>query len=319
MKMMNRRSIAEISSTVDERMIGTIEGDEDGPCIILLSGVHGNESAGVEAVTDVIEEIRGLQPKFRGKLFGIRSNLKALQQHVRYVDEDMNRLWYPAIIKNIKTTPADELQSSERREVKQLLQLLDEITFRSGPKIILADLHTFSAEGCMFSLTCPEKPQTELVSKLYSPMVFGIEETLRGTVLNYYQKKNMISFGLEGGQHDKESSRYNLKASVFVLLCAAGCLDAAQIPALEEYDDYLKSITKNLPRSTELVYQHIIEPGDDFKMRPGYKNFQRIEKGEWLATDREGKIEAEANGYILMPLYQAQGDDGFFIISDQDS
>lgn len=316
---MNRRSKAEISSTFNERMIGTVDGDEDGPCIILLSGVHGNESAGVEAVTDVIEEIRGLQPTFRGKLFGIRGNLKALHRNVRYVDEDMNRLWYPAIIKNIKTTPEKELQSNERREVKQLLRLLDEITYRVESKTILADLHTFSAEGYMFSLTNQSERQTQLVSRLYSPMVFGIEETLRGTVLNYYQKKNFISFGLEGGQHDKESSRYNLKASVFVLLCAAGCLDAAQIPLLAEYEDYLKSITKNLPKSTELVYQHIIEPGDDFKMRPGYKNFQRIKKGEWLATDREGKIEAEANGYILMPLYQPQGDDGFFIISDQDS
>jgi succinylglutamate desuccinylase len=319
MKTMNRGSKIEISTTFNERMIGTIEGDEDGPCIILLSGVHGNESAGVEAVSDVIEEIRGLQPTFRGKLFGIRSNLKALQQNVRYVDEDMNRLWYPAIIKNIKTTPEEELKSSERLEVKQLLKLLDDITYRVKSKTILADLHTFSADGSMFSITNHNERQIRVVSKLYSPMVFGIEETLRGTVLNYYQKQNFISFGLEGGQHYKESSRYNIKASLFVLLCAVGCLDAEQIPFFKEYNDHLKSITKNLPQRTELVYQHIIEPGDEFIMRPGYKNFQRIKKGEWLATDREGKIEAEANGYILMPLYQAQGDDGFFIIRDQDS
>ncbi|HEX6982371.1 MAG TPA: succinylglutamate desuccinylase/aspartoacylase family protein [Balneolaceae bacterium] len=316
---MNRRNEAKISSTADERMIGTIEGDEDGPCIILLSGVHGNESAGVDAVSDVIEEIQGLQPKFRGKLFGIRSNLKALQQNVRYVDEDMNRLWYPAIVKNIKTTPEEELKSSERREVKQLMKLLDKITYRVESKTILADLHTFSADGSMFSITNHNERQTKLVSRLYSPMVFGIEETLRGTVLNYYQKQNLISFGLEGGQHDKESSCYNIKASLFVLLCVVGCLDPKQVPAFDEYNSYLKSITRNLPERAELVYQHIIEPGDNFRMRPGYKNFQRIKKGEWLATDHEGKIEAEVNGYILMPLYQPQGDDGFFVICDQDS
>jgi succinylglutamate desuccinylase len=62
----------------------------------------------------------------------------------------------------------------------------------------------------------------------------------------------------------------------------------------------------------------MIEPGDDFRMRPGYQNFQPVKKGEWLANDQDGKIVARCDGYILMPLYQSQGDDGFLIIQEHE-
>ena len=49
-------------------------------------------------------------------------------------------------------------------------------------------------------------------------------------------------------------------------------------------------------------------------MMPGFKNFQPIEKGQLLGHDARGEVRAPKNGCILMPLYQQQGDEGFFII-----
>jgi len=40
---------------------------------------------------------------------------------------------------------------------------------------------------------------------------------------------------------------------------------------------------------------------------------QRVRAGETLASDRQGKIAAPVDGRILLPLYQQQGDDGFFL------
>ncbi|MFT6360775.1 MAG: succinylglutamate desuccinylase, partial [Saprospiraceae bacterium] len=37
-------------------------------------------------------------------------------------------------------------------------------------------------------------------------------------------------------------------------------------------------------------------------------------KGEILATDKNGNVVAKQDSLILMPLYQKQGDDGFFLI-----
>lgn len=317
---MDTLATADVSiSPPGSRFIGSVEGSESGPTVIALAGVHGNETPGVEAVIDVLKDLQVKQTEFRGELIGVRGNLRALEQNVRYIDEDMNRLWFPSILEKIQETPESELDSHERKEVKRLLQVLNKLIEEANTPTILVDLHTFSAEGYMFLITSPVERQINLLSSLHAPMVYGIEETLRGTTLAYFRKKDLISFGLEGGQHNNRLTTYNMTASLMLLLCAAGSVEAEQVPVVEEYHEHLKDHTRSLPSEVELVYQHIIEPGDEFSMRPGYQNFQPIKKGEWLAKDNYGKIYAETDGFILMPLYQNQGDDGFFIIKDQDS
>ena len=58
----------------------------------------------------------------------------------------------------------------------------------------------------------------------------------------------------------------------------------------------------------------MIREGDDFVMEPGFTNFQPVERGQTLARDRRGPILARESGQILMPLYQKQGTDGFFLV-----
>jgi succinylglutamate desuccinylase len=49
-------------------------------------------------------------------------------------------------------------------------------------------------------------------------------------------------------------------------------------------------------------------------MKKGYRNFQEIAQNEILATDKNGVIKAPYDCRILMPLYQKQGNDGFFLV-----
>lgn len=302
----------------EDRVLGIIEGDPSGPTVVVITGMHGNEYAGVDAAQNIFNMLEGIRPQICGRLVILRANLPALKNKVRYLDEDMNRLWFPSIIERVRNTPEAELETNERRQMKQLLTVLDDIKERSEKPVVLADIHTFSAEGSMFSITSSDPRQRKLLSNLYVPMVFGIEESLRGTALGYYQKQGFISFGLEGGQHTNELTEYNITASLLLLLHAVGSIKKQYVEKIEEFERHLKEHTHNLPVETELVYQHIIEPDDGFAMRPGYSNFQPIKKGEWLANDNEGKIIAQTDGYILMPLYQKQGNDGFFIIKENE-
>ena len=318
---MNKTATAEITTNISEdRIIGSINGDPDGPTVIVLAGLHGNEPAGVQAATTIIDKLKDVTPQIRGRLIALQANMPALNQDVRYIDEDMNRLWFSSIVDDIRDKSVNEISSNERREIKRLIPIFDRIMSRYNDQpVILADLHTFSAEGYMFTITCSNPRQRKLLSNLHVPMVFGIDESLRGTALRYYQEQGFISFGIEGGQHEDELTAYNITSSLMLLLQAVGCIEQQYVSEIKKYETDLRSQTKHLPIETELVYQHIIEPGDDFNMRPGYKNFQPITKGEWLATDQNGKIEALCDGYILMPLYQSQGNDGFFIIKEHES
>lgn len=315
---MRSPTIANKQFETEDQVLGTIEGDPNGPTVIVMTGMHGNEFAGVDAARNIFDMLDGIHPKINGRVIILQANLPALEQEVRYIDEDMNRLWFPAIIDQVRNTPEAQIESSERREMKKLLAVLDGIERGTDGPIILADIHTFSAEGCMFSITNTAHRQRKLLSKLHVPMVYGIEKSLRGTALGYYQQQGFISFGLEGGQHKNELTEYNITASLLLLLHAVGCIEKQYVEEVKEFERHMRNHTRHLPVETELVYQHIIEPGDGFRMRPGYSNFQPIKKGEWLASDKDGKIMAEIDGYILMPLYQNQGNDGFFIIKENE-
>jgi len=83
-----------------------------------------------------------------------------------------------------------------------------------------------------------------------------------------------------------------------------------------QHDQILINYSKGLPKMTELIYVHVIKPKDNFVMRPGFQNFQKIKSGELLAKDKKGDIHAKHEGLVLMPLYQKQGEDGFFIIKE---
>jgi len=317
---MNNLATTDFATELSEkRIIGSIEGDPGGPTVVVLAGMHGNEPAGVSAATNILNKLKGVGPSINGQLLLIRANIRALEQGVRYIDEDMNRLWFPSIIENLREAPEEKIESSERIEIKQLLTIFDRLKAQTDQPVILADLHTFSADGYMFTISSTDPRQRQLLANLQVPMVFGIGESLRGTALRYYQKQGFISFGLEGGQHQHELTEGNITSALMLLLQAVGCIQQQYVSEIRDYRQYLKSQTKHLPVETELVYQHIIEPGDNFKMRPGYQNFQPVKKGEWLANDKDGKIVARCDGYILMPLYQSQGNDGFFIIKEHES
>ena len=51
-------------------------------------------------------------------------------------------------------------------------------------------------------------------------------------------------------------------------------------------------------------------------MKPNITNFQVVKKGELLGYDVNGDVLSPFNGKILMPLYQEQGNEGFYIIQN---
>ena len=49
-------------------------------------------------------------------------------------------------------------------------------------------------------------------------------------------------------------------------------------------------------------------------MEDGYRSFQRVPKGSLLANEKGNLIEMKNKGILFMPLYQKQGEEGFFLI-----
>lgn len=303
------------------RIIGQYTGTKRGPLFVCFAGIHGNESAGVEALnilfTLLINE-PNLNPQFEfcGRMIGVAGNLQALRQKTRYLQKDMNRQWTPENIARIKSSTADQLEA-EDAEIKAILQLIDqEVSTYRPEKLIILDLHTTTASGGIFTVACDDPESVAIGTELHAPVIKGLLRGIHGTTLHYFKTENVgvptVAVTFESGQHKDPLSVNRAIAATINCMRTIGSVKAEHVE--NRHDALLIEYSRALPKVAELIMCHRIQEGDDFVMVPGYENFQRVKKGELLAHDRYGPIYAEADANILMPLYQEQGDDGFFLI-----
>ena len=306
---------------VPERIIGTYTGKEKGPLLIVFGGMHGNEPAGVKALEKMfemleVEPIANPDFNFKGKLVGLRGNIRAMRAGKRFIVKDLNRQWTPENVHRIKNAPIENLDA-EDLEIKENLEVIESIIADYQPdKIVVLDLHTTTAFGGIFSIPTNEPESIRIAVELHAPVVKGLLKGIKGTSLHYFNNDNFepdtVAVCFESGQHNEELSINRAIAALTNCMRTLGCVEANHIE--NKHDSLLIEYSKDLPKIADLITVHDIKPGDDFKMAPGYKNFQAVAKGETLASDRNGEIAAIDDGLILMPLYQKQGDDGFFLI-----
>jgi len=297
---------------VSNRIVTDLDTGDTGPVLILIGGIHGNEVAGVTAIRKASEWLSRDGVLISGRVVGIVGNPGAVRQQVRYQDEDLNRIWLPEILQKVRSTDESNLRSSERRDLKELLEILDPILSDRSRRVIAVDLHSFSAPEGYFAITPESGYNEELLKEIGIPAIFGIEKILPGTLLNYIHQNGHHAFAFEGGSHYSADTLVNMVSFIRKLVTELGMSDS-----IEQIDNsnLQKSLINTLPSRMELVYQHNIDPADQFVMRPGFINFQPINQGDWLADDISGKIKAPLGGYILMPLYQNKGNEGFFLVA----
>lgn len=307
---------ATAATTPYARQLGSYAGEPGGPLILGIGGIHGNEPAGTVALANVLRHLHVTRPPFFGKLVGWRGNLQALQRGARYVHRDLNRMWSPVRLAALQAQTLDEATTSETHEQEQLLAAIEAELAQPYSQAIFLDLHTTSSDGPPFALVSDTLINRNLALQLPAPLILGLEESIEGTLLNYINELGHAALGFEAGQHQAELSVRNHEAAIWATLVAAGCLAPVDVPHWPDLLQTLRESSRGLPPVFELRYRHAIRPADEFVMLPGFVNFQKVARGQLLAHDRYGAVHAPEAGYLFMPLYQAQGEDGFFLVRE---
>ncbi len=303
----------------DERVIGRFKGYKNGPLLIVIGAMHGNEPAGVRAIEFMVKmlEVEPItNPKFTysGSFLGIRGNIKASTENKRFIKQDLNRLWTEENVTRI--LKSDKLGPEEEELLDIYRTIAKEVYHRQPTSVVVMDLHTTTAKGGIFSIPTDDPESERIASELHAPVIKGFLKGIKGTLLHYYSKNRFdvpcTAVCFESGQHEEDLSVNRAIAAITNCLRSLGSVSADDVE--NRHDHLLITYSDGLPKRAALKDVHGIKPGDEFRMKPGYKNFQPIKKGEVLAEDKHGEILASTDGLILMPLYQPQGDDGFFII-----
>lgn len=297
-----------------ERVIGRHDSGLDGPLIVVVGGLHGNEPAGVHAAFQVLETLQLERITVRGRVVALAGNRAALAERERFLARDLNRVWCDAEIGALRRRdPAHD--DPEGREQRELLQALEsEVDAWDGP-LNLLDLHTTSAGGAPFCLAADTLQNRALAGCLPLPMVMGLEEGIEGPLLSWLADRGHPALVVEGGRHEGPQTEAQLAAAVWIYLAAAGALDSDQAQVVAAHE-FLQEAASGPPGVFEIVHKHPVATGDAYRMLPEFDNFQPIDIGQPLANDRHGLIRSPCRGLMLMPLYQDQGSDGYFLCTE---
>lgn len=308
-KMPQPVAILNMKETQSSRIIHHVKGVSEGPIVVFFGGIHGNEPAGVTALEKVLID---LDPKvIKGEIYGIYGNLKALSTNKRFIEKDLNRIWTED---RVKALPTKQRLTAEEEEQVELFDIIQGILKTNNNPVYFIDFHTTSSPTLPF-ITINDA----LINRYFSmhfpvPIVLGIEEYLEGPLLSYLNKQGYVSLGFEAGQHTDTDSVTNCEAFIYLSIVIAG------LSAMENFIRYpnfyrtLRNQARGLREVFEVMYKYEIKPFEEFKMNPGFVSFQKIKLGDELALSNDTIIKSPITARLFMPLYQKQGEDGFFII-----
>lgn len=307
-------SVTDETAALPDRVLAALGDPDRGPTLIVVGGLHGNEPAGWEAAQRVATALADREGHVRGRIVFLTGNRTALARGCRFVDRDLNRAWTDDVVERIRTEGPGA--SVEDREQAELLDVLDQLIDESRGIPYLLDLHTTSGPGGPFTTVADALPARDLGLRIPVPLVLGLEEMVDGTLHDWIACTGTITVAFESGQHEESLAIDRAEAAIWIMIEGLGLLPAEQLPEAAEATTFLSEVGRGLPVALEMRYRHPVEPEDTFEMLAGWENFQPVRRGEVLAHDVSGTIASPEKGRMLMPLYQEQGEDGFFIVRE---
>lgn len=292
------------------RIIGKYTSNKEGPLLFVTAGVHGNEPSGVRALQKVFKELEKAKPEIKGTLIGVAGNTEALNENIRFVDEDLNRTWTE---KNIS---AGKGETCEQREMFEIINVLEQYNEQDFPKRYFLDCHTTSSPSVPYISVQVVNDNDKWAHEFPTYIIRGFSDIVYGCIDHYLSRIGITGFVFEAGQHTSKEAEENQEGMIWLALSKACNLDLNSISCYPECVTNFSE--KNAPeqKTFEIIYRHGLENHDNFKMEPGFENFQKIEKGQLLAVHNRKEVRSEWDDYIFMPLYQPQGNDGFFVVKE---
>lgn len=283
--------------------------------IILIGGLHGNELTGIKAIERIFKKIEDDKLEIRGKIIGLKGNKKAIEKKERYIDYDLNRCWTAEHIQHLSNS---HYVFAEDEEVLELNNFFDGLSNYDATQRVCVDLHTTSSDNGNFIVVPEVTSNDPVINALKLPLILDLEKHIKGTLLKYLTRKGYLAFAFEGGLIGSEVAIELHTAGIWEILLASGAVSPKQINGIMQIGTLLQTFAAELPHKLRVRHHYWITEEDNFRMKPGYLNFQKVKAGEVIAEDRNGSIQISMDGLIFMPLYQRSGNDGFFVVEEID-
>ncbi len=310
---MQAQTLATNTTKLGSRVIGSMLGGGPGPTVVVFGGIHGNEPAGVLALNQVFQKLERMKASPGGNFVGLAGNMTGLKEGKRFLEKDLNRIWSDANIREARQKPLAQ-RTAEEQEMLDLIGRIREIISQHQPPFYFIDLHTTSSQTLPFITINDALINRKFAQCFPAPIILGIEEYLQGPLLSYLNEEGYLALGFESGQHEEEAAIERAEAYIWMVLAHSGLLKRQDIPNYEKYCQLLEKAAEGDRNFYEITFRLDLSPADAFEMKSGFQSFQKVERGTALATYNGDTIYLKKDSILFMPLYQKQGEDGYFLI-----
>ena len=195
-----------------------------GPHVMIVSLIHGNEIAGAIVLDRLLR--RGVRPR-RGRLTLGFANLAAFDRFdpaqptaSRFVDEDLNRIWDPAVLDGPRV-------STELMRGRQIRRLVDQAD-------VLFDLHSMLWPADPLMLSGSTERGRALACEIGVPSLVVADRGHAGgeRLIDYEpfssRRSSRVACLIEAGQHWESDTVATTEAAVLSLLGLYGMATAAE-------------------------------------------------------------------------------------------
>ncbi|MDO5620352.1 MAG: succinylglutamate desuccinylase/aspartoacylase family protein [Paracoccus sp. (in: a-proteobacteria)] len=261
----------------------TFDSGQPGPHVAISALVHGNEPCGALALDRLL---RADTRPLRGRLSLVFVNTEAAAAFdpsepdaSRWLDEDMNRLWSPAVLDDASRPLTAEL--SRARELRPWLETVD----------LLLDLHSMQHKTPPLALAGWQDRGVALAQGIGCPPVIVCDH-------GHAEGVRMRDYG--GFASDQGS-----KAAVLIE-CGQHWEAASETVAHDCVDGFLRHtrLIEGQPPAARAEILHVTEAvtiaSADFRFAQDWVGFERLPQGTLIATDGGQDIRAPHDPTVLI-------------------
>lgn len=271
----------------------TITSTHPNPNVTVMGGIHGNETVGIDVLEAILEMINESRLQV-GTLNLIAGNPSALEQNIRFIEQDLNRCFGP-----MPKNPVLEHKRAE--ELKPLL---------AKTKILL-DIHsTMKPSKAFIAAPVLNHPAAAILPYLNIPTIVSGPGLLPpdGTPIYadiYVNSQGGFGVTVESGWREDPNAA-NIISSVKKALEFIGLFDE------QKYQKFL--LSQNPQHNVEWItsdgkaieiyhaYKNLLA-GKNFAYAKEFNNWEEVSAGTLIATQGEGddflEIYAPVDSYLL--------------------
>jgi succinylglutamate desuccinylase len=254
--------------------------------LVIGSMIHGDECGSLPGVLRVMEDLASGALRFGGRITFFVGNPEAGLRDVRFLEDDLNRVFLP--------DPPDNHEGRRARELKPILDAAD--VFLDLHQTILATeqpfyIAPFQVSGWHWARAVQGARVwvTRHPAQAFSAGTCCADEYVRlrglpGLTLELSEK----GFG-HGGEQRAEAAVRRALALGQAVGSGESTLEAA-VGSLDELV-FLETVHREAFRSDALA------------LRPGLINFREVVAGELLSAPGTPELRAPASGMVLFPKY----------------